>query len=112
MRRIARWRGSSGQVLTITQNIDALHEAGGTRPSHSYAWRVQPGAVRRLRGACAASTMWTGDLSTATICRATARQGRMRPDVVWFGEMPRAMERIHEALLACDLFLDAVAPRP
>jgi hypothetical protein len=27
-------------------------------------------------------------------------------------EMPRAMERIHEALLACDLFLDAVAPRP
>jgi NAD-dependent deacetylase len=68
--------------------------------------------ARRLRGACAASTMWTGDLSTATICRACGEAGAMRPDVVWFGEMPRAMERIHEALLACDLFLDAVAPRP
>ncbi len=29
----------------------------------------------------------------------------MRPDVVWFGEMPRQMERIYEALTACDLFL-------
>jgi NAD-dependent deacetylase len=61
--------------------------------------------VRRLRGACAASTMWTGDVSTATICRACGEAGAMRPDVVWFGEMPRAMERIHEALLAGDLFL-------
>ena len=29
----------------------------------------------------------------------------MRPDVVWFGEMPREMDRIYEALLACDLFI-------
>jgi NAD-dependent protein deacetylase/lipoamidase len=29
----------------------------------------------------------------------------MRPDVVWFGEMPREMERIYEALAACDLFV-------
>jgi len=29
----------------------------------------------------------------------------MRPDVVWFGEMPRKMERIYEALGACDLFI-------
>jgi NAD-dependent protein deacetylase/lipoamidase len=29
----------------------------------------------------------------------------MRPDVVWFGEMPRDMERIYEALAACDLFV-------
>ncbi len=29
----------------------------------------------------------------------------MRPDVVWFGEMPREMDRIYEAIAACDLFL-------
>ncbi len=29
----------------------------------------------------------------------------MRPDVVWFGEMPRQMERIYEALARCDLFV-------
>ena len=29
----------------------------------------------------------------------------MRPDVVWFGEMPYHMERIGEALARADLFL-------
>lgn len=29
----------------------------------------------------------------------------MRPDIVWFGEMPYAMERIEEALQGCDLFV-------
>jgi NAD-dependent deacetylase len=29
----------------------------------------------------------------------------MRPDVVWFGEMPYHMDRIYEALGSCDLFL-------
>ena len=29
----------------------------------------------------------------------------MRPDVVWFGEMPREMERIYEAIARCDLFV-------
>jgi NAD-dependent deacetylase len=29
----------------------------------------------------------------------------MRPDVVWFGEMPREMDRIYQAIVACDLFI-------
>ncbi|MEI9901621.1 MAG: Sir2 family NAD-dependent protein deacetylase [Hyphomicrobium sp.] len=29
----------------------------------------------------------------------------MRPDVVWFGEMPYEMERIYIALTAADLFI-------
>ena len=29
----------------------------------------------------------------------------MRPDVVWFGEMPYQMERIYRALNGCDLFV-------
>ncbi len=31
--------------------------------------------------------------------------GTMRPDVVWFGEMPYQMERIYRALGGCDLFI-------
>ena len=33
------------------------------------------------------------------------RSGRMRPDIVWFGEMPYAMERIDRSLAAADLFV-------
>ena len=29
----------------------------------------------------------------------------MRPEVVWFGEMPYEMERIYEALIGADLFI-------
>ena len=29
----------------------------------------------------------------------------VRPDIVWFGEMPYEMERIEEALRGCDLFV-------
>ena len=29
----------------------------------------------------------------------------MRPDIVWFGEMPYDMERIDDALHRCDLFV-------
>jgi NAD-dependent deacetylase len=32
-------------------------------------------------------------------------QGRVRPDIVWFGEMPYEMGRIDDALQACDLFV-------
>jgi NAD-dependent deacetylase len=29
----------------------------------------------------------------------------LRPDIVWFGEMPYRMEQIDEALRRCDLFV-------
>ena len=29
----------------------------------------------------------------------------MRPDVVWFGEMPYRMDDIYDALTRCDLFI-------
>ncbi len=31
--------------------------------------------------------------------------GQLRPDIVWFGEMPYHMETIYETLAACEIFL-------
>jgi len=31
--------------------------------------------------------------------------GHVRPDIVWFGEMPYEMDRIDKALRDCDLFV-------
>ena len=36
---------------------------------------------------------------------AVRRPGQVRPDIVWFGEMPYDMERIDEALRSADLFV-------
>jgi NAD-dependent deacetylase len=90
-----------GQVMLVTQNIDDLHERGGsTAPVHMH------GEMLKARcGACGAVCPWTADLSLETICPACARAGHMRPHVVWFGEMPLEMDRIHAALGQCKRFI-------
>jgi NAD-dependent deacetylase len=94
-------REHRGRMLTVTQNVDPLHEVAGT----SKLIHMHGELARVLCGACAKSVEWSGDLSTETVCASCGKQGAMRPDVVWFGEMPREMDRIFEALLACDLFI-------
>jgi NAD-dependent deacetylase len=97
--------GFGDDLLVVTQNIDGLHEAAGaTRLLHMH------GELRKaLCQHCDARADVTGDLSTASTCTACGRSGGqhggMRPDVVWFGEIPYHMDRIHAALEAADLFV-------
>ncbi len=89
----------TGPVLLVTQNVDDLHDRAGSRPLHMH------GALRRARCmACAAAMAWTADLSTSTPCPACAAAA-LRPDIVWFGEMPMGMDRIATALDECGLFV-------
>ena len=101
MRRWHGWNAARGRVLTVTQNIDDLHEAAGT----NQLVHMHGELCRALCAACLASYAWTEDLYTETVCAACGYAGGMRPDVVWFGEMPREMDRIYAALVACDLFI-------
>jgi len=90
-----------GKVLTVTQNIDPLHEMAGTRSLIHMHGEI----LKKLCAHCGAKEHWDEDLSTDLICQICERSGGMRPDVVWFGEMPYRMEEIAEALGACDLFI-------
>ena len=91
----------AGDFLLITQNIDDLHErAGSHKLIHMH------GELAKARcGNCGDVIEWRQDLSVDTVCSACGRAGGMRPHVVWFGEMPFEMDRIYEALEACDLFV-------
>lgn len=92
---------SGSNVMIITQNIDALHEAAGSRNLiHMHGELLKAQCTR-----CGKGHPWTGDLSVETACPACGAEGGMRPDVVWFGEMPYQMERIYELLSRTDLFL-------
>ena len=44
-------------------------------------------------------------MGTAADCPGCGTSGQMRPDIVWFGEMPYEMERIEDVLQRCDLFV-------
>jgi NAD-dependent deacetylase len=61
--------------------------------------------LKALCAKCSARHLWEGDLALTTHCPACGRDGGMRPDVVWFGEMPYHMERIAGFLAAADLFI-------
>lgn len=93
------WRGQ-GDFLLVTQNVDDLHErAGSTRLLHMH------GELRKLRcTSCGAVTPWEKDADGETICPSCARAGGMRPDIVWFGEVPYHLPEIHAALAQADIF--------
>ncbi|HML43582.1 MAG TPA: NAD-dependent deacylase [Hyphomicrobium zavarzinii] len=94
-------REHEGEVWIVTQNVDALHEEAGSRNLIHMHGEI----FQALCAACGDRRRWTGDLSLETECAACGKAGGMRPDVVWFGEMPYHMERIRTLLEDADLFL-------
>jgi NAD-dependent deacetylase len=90
-----------GGVLLVTQNVDDLHERTGSRD----LIHLHGELARALCLACRGSAPWTGDLSEGSACPRCAAVGRLRPDVVWFGEMPYRMDEIYAALARCGLFV-------
>ncbi len=94
-------REHPGEVTIVTQNIDALHEAAGSkRLIHMHGE-----LLKALCARCDARHPWHEDLSTSVACPACGQTGGMRPDVVWFGEMPYRMEEIYALLAEADLFV-------
>jgi NAD-dependent deacetylase len=89
------------ELLVVTQNIDHLHEAAGSKR----LLHMHGELAKALCNNCQHRLTIVGDLSVATRCDACGRADGMRPDVVWFGEMPYHMEQIDQALAEADLFI-------
>ena len=90
-----------GELTLVTQNIDDLHErAGSKRVIHMH------GELLKARcAACETIHPWREDLGLRSRCPACGGRGVLRPRVVWFGEMPLAMDEIYAALRKADLFV-------
>lgn len=93
-----KWPGS---VLVVTQNIDNLHERAGTRN----LIHMHGEALKARCTTCTAVHEWTGDIELDTACPSCSTVATVRPHIVWFGEMPMAMQEIVAALRACTLFV-------
>ena len=90
-----------GEFLLVTQNVDALHERAGSHNLIHMHGELDSGWCL----ACDTRSRWQGDLGANAACPRCGETGHLRPDIVWFGEMPYDMDRIDEALRRCDLFV-------
>ena len=88
-------------LLLVTQNVDNLHErAGSQRVLHMH------GELLKVR--CEKSGQeisWSGDVGELDRCTCCQFPSRLRPHIVWFGEMPLGMETISEAIAEANLFI-------
>ncbi len=90
-----------GELLIVTQNVDDLHErAGAKRLLHMHG-ELMSAWCR----ACDMRARWKGAMGDGPACPKCGAAGRLRPDIVWFGEMPYEMDRIDRALMEADLFV-------
>ncbi len=93
----AEW---TGKLLLVTQNVDDLHERAGSNQvlhmhgEHLNAWCTS----------CDLRSPWRTPLIDRPPCPVCAARS-LRPDVVWFGEMPYRMGEIYAALREADLFV-------
>jgi NAD-dependent deacetylase len=96
-------KSSGGDLMLVTQNVDNLHEKAGSRSllhMHGELSRV-------MCATCGEKGAWDEDLFADTECWRCGSAGvkGLRPDVVWFGEMPYGMDDIYGRLSSCDLFV-------
>lgn len=100
-RALARLEEHLGDdLLVVTQNIDDLHERGGsTRVLHMHGQ-----LLTALCRACGGRSPWPHELGDYPPCPRCG-VSELRPDVVWFGEVPYEMDRIFGVLERADLFV-------
>jgi NAD-dependent deacetylase len=98
---LAKLNRHFGDALTlITQNVDDLHERGGSKN----VLHMHGQLLCKKCAWCDAGADCPRDIKMTDICRNCHRDGGMRPDIVWFGEVPKYLDEIEDALSSASLF--------
>ena len=97
----ARRLEKDGEHMTlVTQNVDDLHERAGSDAIHMH------GELAQLRCEACAHRLRDLDHTCPDFLPCPAcGHARLRPDIVWFGEVPFHLEAIERALLSCTHFV-------
>ncbi|MGE4130693.1 MAG: Sir2 family NAD+-dependent deacetylase [Bdellovibrionales bacterium] len=90
-----------GQFLLVTQNVDNLHERAGSK--HLLHMHGELNSIFCLK--CEGRSTWESDVLPESECPRCHSQGALRPDIVWFGEIPYQMDKIFHWLAQAELFI-------
>ena len=90
-----------GELLIITQNVDDLHERAGARRLIHMHGELRSALCQR----CGERMPFEGDMIDRPPCPTCGAQSGLRPDIVFFGEIPYRMDEIEAPLERADLFV-------
>lgn len=88
-----------GKVTIVTQNVDGLHEMGGSKS----VLHMHGELAGALCAGCGHRWRAPDEMTVGEPCPACGGP-HGRPDVVWFGEMPYHMDEIFDLLEEADIF--------
>jgi len=88
-----------GEVVIVTQNVDSLHEAGGAQD----VMHMHGTLAGALCASCGHRWVSAPEMAPSDLCPA-CNKSSVRPDVVWFGEMPYFMDEIYDHLSGAGIF--------
>ena len=101
---LAQLESKTESFTLITQNVDDLHERGGSESVIHMHGRLQ--TLRCETTGLSEVRMGENDLGgDFVLCNCCAISSRMRPDIVWFGEIPMKMGVICREVENCDVFI-------
>ncbi len=91
----------SKDFVLISQNVDNLHQRAGSK--NLLSMHGQLNECRCIQ--CHSINEIHQDLTVESVCPNCQSPGSLRPNIVWFGEMPLHMDEIMAQLMGCDLFV-------
>ncbi|HRK07550.1 MAG TPA: NAD-dependent deacylase [Pseudobdellovibrionaceae bacterium] len=92
---------SGGEFLLVTQNVDDLHgRAGSKRLLHMHGELIKARCLDRGE-----VLNWTDDLDQSSVHPRSKMPGRLRPHIVWFGEVPLHLDEIFDFARRAEVFI-------
>nr|WP_241664544.1 Sir2 family NAD+-dependent deacetylase [Ningiella ruwaisensis] len=91
----------SGNFTLVTQNVDDLHERAGSQNVLHMHGELLSAKCAQSEEAIRMHTPFDAN----SRCACCQPPNILRPDIVWFGEIPYHMDKIEAALIHCDLFI-------
>ncbi|MFK7161073.1 NAD-dependent deacylase [Marinospirillum sp. MEB164] len=96
-----QWCALGGEFTLITQNVDNLHQRAGSERLICLHGQLQSALCPLSRQ----SHPWTGPLQLGDLCPCCRPAQQLRPDIVWFGEMPYHFDACLSAAQQADVFI-------
>ena len=88
-------------MLLVTQNVDPLHEIAG----HHNVHHMHGELLKARCQICSSIYHIETDFDGQTTCQSCGKAGGLRPDIVWFGEMPFFLPEVEASLTKCRYFI-------